>query len=331
METLQIRSFRTQDFDAVRQLWGQFSGETFSTDPQRVMIAKQLLTDQLFFVGEIQQRVVAVAIAGYDGVHGSIEALAVDPQFHRQGIGRQLVAHIESAFRLRGCSSVRLQAAPNRPDIATFLKRLGYDPDPRLSFQKRLVEPESSPEPVPTISVDGQIYLSAMRDEDKPALVKEINALGDATGYLSRVPYPYAPFDADFWLSSCRLQSTAEGALPNWKMRSWAIRDAQQRLIGGIGLCNFTPGEKAEIGYWLAVDRWGQGIMTKVVRELTDFAFREYRLQKIYAEVVTTNIGSRRVLEKAGYQLEAELRRHFFRDGKPIDGVMYGRVSPSPD
>lgn len=324
METVQIRTFGSADLDAVCRLWWDTS-----LDPRQVAIAKQLLADQLFLVAQQSEEVVAFIIAGYDGVDGSIASMAVDPRFRRQGIGRQLVRQVEETLRRRGCRQMRLRVPESRSDYAVFLERLHYGAGPDGSFGKQIAAGEDEYEVAPTIPVDAAISLTAMRDEDKPALVREFNALGDAAGYLSRVPFPYTPFDADFWLASCKVQSTAADALPQWKMRSWAIRDAQERMIGGIGLCNLSPGEKAEIGYWLAIDRWGQGIMTKVVERLTEFAFREYRLQKIYAEVVTTNLGSRRVLEKAGYELEGIFRHHSFRAGQPVDAAMYGRLPPS--
>lgn len=327
METLQIRSFRTDDLDAVRQLWRQFPGDRFATQPDDVMIAKQLLSDELFFVAELQQQVVAVAIAGYDGASGTIEALAVDPDRQRQGIGRKLTTHIEGVLRLRGCSQIELYAAPDQTEVAAFLSQLGYDPDSRQAFRKSLGGQPATTDPAPTILIDEELSLSAMRDEDKPALLQGINSLGDAAAYLTRIPNPYAAFDADFWLASCRVQTTAPGGIPMWRMRNWAIRDAQHRLIGGIGLSSLTLGEKAEIGYWLASERWGQGIMTKVVRGLTEFAFREYRLQRIFAEVMTTNVASRRVMEKAGYELEGVLRRHSHRDGQPSDAAIYGQIA----
>ena len=59
---------------------------------------------------------------------------------------------------------------------------------------------------------------------------------------------------------------------------------------------------------------------------MTDWAFRELDIVRIFAHVLDWNPASARVLEKAGYQQEARLRRAIYKDGQIIDGLLYAKV-----
>ena len=111
---------------------------------------------------------------------------------------------------------------------------------------------------------------------------------------------------------------------------NWAIRRSDGFLVGGIGFHDFELGKshKAELGYWLAKSYWGQGIMTQAVDAVARFGFQEFGLLRITANVFHFNIGSARVLEKAGFQLEGYLRKHYKKDGKIFDGKLYAKVTP---
>jgi RimJ/RimL family protein N-acetyltransferase len=82
----------------------------------------------------------------------------------------------------------------------------------------------------------------------------------------------------------------------------------------------------AEIGYWLAQDQWGRGIMTEAVAAMTECAFRELDVVRIQAAVFEWNPASMRVLEKCGYVREAWLRKSMWKDGQLIDSAMYAKL-----
>lgn len=79
----------------------------------------------------------------------------------------------------------------------------------------------------------------------------------------------------------------------------------------------------AELGYYLSEEFWGKGIMTEAVRQLCEKIFSETNIIRIFAEPFSHNIGSRRVLEKAGFQLEGILKNFVSKDGKIYDAAMY--------
>ena len=106
----------------------------------------------------------------------------------------------------------------------------------------------------------------------------------------------------------------------------WAIRTAENALIGGCGFDGLQAGKshRAEVGYWLAKAFWGRGVMTAVVRRLCRHAFEEFGLAKITAHVFPHNPASARVLEKCGFEEEGFLRKHFLKDGRFLDARLFG-------
>jgi len=59
---------------------------------------------------------------------------------------------------------------------------------------------------------------------------------------------------------------------------------------------------------------------------MSDFAFESLNLHKIHASVVDANIGSARILEKNGYELEGRLRDNYFIEDKYYDALLFGKI-----
>lgn len=100
------------------------------------------------------------------------------------------------------------------------------------------------------------------------------------------------------------------------------------RAIGSIGA--FRQGnihrQTAELGYYLAEEYWGQGIMTAAIRQLCDILFSTTDILRIYAEPFSYNTGSRRALEKAGFCYEGTMRQNAVKNGKVLDMALYSRT-----
>ncbi|MGH9867450.1 MAG: GNAT family N-acetyltransferase [Candidatus Polarisedimenticolia bacterium] len=88
--------------------------------------------------------------------------------------------------------------------------------------------------------------------------------------------------------------------------------------VGGIGFTLHTDVERvsAEIGYWLGEPFWGRGIVTEALTAVTSHAIRAHQLTRVFALPYEWNAASFRVLEKAGYEREARLRRSAIKDGR---------------
>ena len=182
-------------------------------------------------------------------------------------------------------------------------------------------EPErpTTPGAAVKIVVNDQVHLSEFRSSDKPALVQHLNDR-DIYDRTLRIPFPYTDASADEWLALIAKITEQQG-----RQVHWAIRSAEDALIGGCGFSGFQAGKShlAEVGYWLAKPYWGRGIMTAVVQRLCRHAFEEFGLAKITAHVFPLNQASARVLEKCGFQEEGFLRKHFLKDGRFIDARLF--------
>jgi len=91
---------------------------------------------------------------------------------------------------------------------------------------------------------------------------------------------------------------------------------AEQKLLGCIGLTLQRMYMTGELGYWLGVPYWGQGYTTEAAKQVIAFGFEELELNRIYATYFTDNLASGRILEKCGLQHEGILRQHLMKWGE---------------
>ena len=134
--------------------------------------------------------------------------------------------------------------------------------------------------------------------------------------FLFTVPKPYERRHAD--------EFVAANVLTDWRNKpQWAI-EREGRAVGTVALWIDRRHGRAEFGYTLARWLWGRGLMTEAVSALIDEAFATLPLRKVNARALAPNIGSIRVMEKAGMQFEAVLRQHFSHRGEVFDLVHYG-------
>lgn len=99
----------------------------------------------------------------------------------------------------------------------------------------------------------------------------------------------------------------------------------EQALIGYIGLTHInTQLAKAELSYWISQEYQGRGIMNQVCQTMIHYAFNFLKLDKIEISIATENIGSRKVCEALGFELEGILKRAEQLNGKVVDHARYG-------
>ena len=134
------------------------------------------------------------------------------------------------------------------------------------------------------------------------------------------IPYPYTPDQGEAFL-----RGTLDA--PQDSQYAWAIC-AEGRVVGSLALFRKENVHRrtAELGYFLAVDCWGKGIVTAAVQEACRYIFAETDIVRIFAEPFSYNTGSCRVLEKAGFTLEGVLRKNAMKDGKILDMPLYSLI-----
>jgi ribosomal protein S18 acetylase RimI-like enzyme len=136
---LHIRSYRDSDEKAIIRLW-QACGLTRPwNDPRKDIARKLTVQREWFLVGELDGRVVASVMAGYDGHRGWLNYLSVDPECRKRGYGKALVQAAESRFIESGCPKINLQIRGDNFQVQGFYRTLGYARDDVVSFGKRLI------------------------------------------------------------------------------------------------------------------------------------------------------------------------------------------------
>lgn len=141
------------------------------------------------------------------------------------------------------------------------------------------------------------------RPSDAERLSELANNKKVARNMLNRFPHPYTLDDAKAWIARNSSPSSI----------AWAVSSIPDGPI--IGGCGFDPGfdvfsANAEIGYWVAETHWGQGLATKIVTAITNWAFEQKdgiaegkpALLRIGAGVFGGNPASEKVLTKCGYE-----------------------------
>jgi RimJ/RimL family protein N-acetyltransferase len=106
-----------------------------------------------------------------------------------------------------------------------------------------------------------------------------------------------------------------------------AVSKKSGKPVGMIGLYNIDlMNHKAEIGSTMVGDpfMWGKGIAVEMVELLLRYAFEDLSLNRIYAYAIDFNLGSIRVKEKCGFQLEGTLNQDHYVNGKFHDVKLFG-------
>lgn len=98
--------------------------------------------------------------------------------------------------------------------------------------------------------------------------------------------------------------------------------------VGIAGLNGIDPTWGiAELGYYVDPESHGNGYATEAVELVVDYAFDQRRLDKLTADALATNEGSRRVLEKNDFVEEGRFREYAFVGGERVDVVRYGLLA----
>ena len=162
--------------------------------------------------------------------------------------------------------------------------------------------------------------LRPWRAGDEPALVRYANNRNVSGNLKDRFPFPYTAADADAWIA----HASAQTPLGNFAI----VVDGGAAGGVGIELGQDVFHKSAEIGYWLGEPFWGRGIATEALTAVTRYAIETHRLTRVYALPFAWNTPSCRVLEKAGFTLEARLRRSALKDGLITDQMQYAFIVP---
>jgi ribosomal protein S18 acetylase RimI-like enzyme len=142
MKNFTIRAFRPDDATDVIDLWRECGLIVPWNNPQTDIDRKYADSAQMFFVGELENELVASCMAGYDGHRGWIYFLAVKGSQRRKKLASMLVRYAEAELVKLGCPKVELMVRKTNNKVISFYKSIGFDPDPVIVLSRRLIEDE---------------------------------------------------------------------------------------------------------------------------------------------------------------------------------------------
>ena len=128
------------------------------------------------------------------------------------------------------------------------------------------------------------------------------------------------PGEAEALLDDIRAHFAA-GTLFQWGV----ALTGDDRVVGTCTLSNLDGrNRRGEIGYALAREQWGKGLMGEALTALLDYAFTTLGLHRIEADVDPGNAASLRLLGRLGFRREGLLRERWLVGGRAHDSVMLG-------
>jgi ribosomal protein S18 acetylase RimI-like enzyme len=131
-----IRELGEDDGAAVRALW-EASGIRIRPGDDDVSLAAMARHNPgLCIVGCEGGRIVATALAGFDGRRGWLYHVATDPKMRRRGIATRMVREVEARLKERGCIKVNLIVWETEQDAMRFWDALGYEREKSVEYGK---------------------------------------------------------------------------------------------------------------------------------------------------------------------------------------------------
>ena len=160
--------------------------------------------------------------------------------------------------------------------------------------------------------------LRPWREGDEESLVYHASNRNIWNNVRDFFPYPYTQRDAHAWIRSNK----------SYQQPMNLAIELNGKAIGNVG---FTIKDdiyryNAEIGYWLGEEYWRRGIVSEILPVIVGYIFKNFQLNRIFACVLEGNIGSMRVLEKAGFRSEAILKKAVIKNNKYLDEHIYAML-----
>ena len=173
-----------------------------------------------------------------------------------------------------------------------------------------------------TIKVDDEITLRVPELDDAARLFGLINRNREyLRKFLPWVDYSKTIKDSEDFIRESQ-QMIKEGKGLNFCLLY------KNKIGGTIGLHYIDKvNKKTELGYWLAEDLQGQGVMTRSCRGLIDYVRNELGLHRIELRAAVDNTASCRMAERLGFTKEGILREIEMVNGKFVSLIVYSLLS----
>ncbi|MGC8662888.1 MAG: GNAT family N-acetyltransferase [Thermoplasmata archaeon] len=125
---MQYRFLSIKDYSKIVELWKK-AGLKFNPDGRdnERAISEQMIKQPNMFLGAFDnEKLVGIALLTDDGRKGWINRLAVDPEYRRKGVAKELIRRAEELFRSRGIFLFAALIEDWNTPSQTLFEKIGY-------------------------------------------------------------------------------------------------------------------------------------------------------------------------------------------------------------
>lgn len=105
----------------------------------------------------------------------------------------------------------------------------------------------------------------------------------------------------------------------------------KEKLSGSISAVFFEDvyRKNVSIAYFIGEPYWNKGIASSSIKILCEYLFKNYEIERIFAEPFERNTASHKALIKAGFFKEATLKKNVYKNGELIDSCIFACLKES--
>ena len=271
-----------------------------------------------------------LGFVGQDGT-GYIHAVAVRGEARGEGLARHMYDRFEELVSERDAYRLKAITAPENAGSRAFHEALGFAVDEvegyspsagaRLVFTKPLGDPVAGAGR--EVDLGGGASLRPLRLQDIGELHRTIEA---NRAHLR----PWLPFaDQPLERTAAHVRRSVRD-FESGRGLGMAVLDGD-RIVGAVSFVE--PSREhgfTEIGYWLAADAQGRGIMSRAVAAMTRLAFDPWGFDRVEIRVAADNERSRAIPERLGFHREGSLRAGHRIGGVAHEELIFGLLASDP-
>ena len=166
-----------------------------------------------------------------------------------------------------------------------------------------------------------RLRLRPLELKDAPLIHKAASSR-DISDTMISIPHPYPEGEAEQYVTK-QISERKTGQAVAFIIQN----KTNGSFYGLIEVRNINHKHSlAELSFWLKSNNWGHGYMSEAVRSVVQYAFKDLRLNRLYAYHMVRNPASGRVLEKNGFRQEGFLRQRVRKWGKFEDVLLWAAL-----
>ncbi|WP_186577004.1 GNAT family N-acetyltransferase [Aquibacillus kalidii] len=170
--------------------------------------------------------------------------------------------------------------------------------------------------------IDEELSLKLVELKD----AERVFELTDASREHLREWLPWLDMTTSVEDTKAFIKSSRRGYADNQSLTTFILYNGE--IVGTASYNKIDWTNKiAYIGYWLGKDYQSQGIMTRVAKALTDYAFNELGLNKVDITAAVENMKSRSIPERLGFVNEGCIRQAEWLYDHYVDHIVYGMLA----